>query len=491
MDLLRIPLRWSRPVELPELTLEPGPKGMQALARLRQAALRKGLIERAEQAKVPCWIGIDGRVVAGSIRLKGDYTDHVAGDKWSLRVELPVADPALGMSRFSVQHPATRGFHGEVLFHATMRWLDVLVPRYQLARVTLHGRSLGIMAVEEHCSAELAAAGERSGEVFVHFDDAMMFHGRHDHRDVAIVPFGPGRVKADPDLQAQCARAIALLRAFVDGELPASAVFDVDRLAAFLAGAELWGSWHTLRWHNLRFRYDPATDHLEPLAFDGNLQARYPIEWTVVTGVEIVTDMLADSRVYATFTRRLRQLCADVASGALIARLEQEQARVLPLLQSEFALLEPFDWEELRQRASFRSRLPIGELPSLEAFARGPLPVLAYLQVDDGVPVVELRNSGAVAQRVVALRWATRDGSRVTLPFLSRRSGALPALLPAKAGAATAPSLRIAGLCPPEARFDVVEVEFEGWDGPPLRTIANPPSPPAGTARAGTFARDR
>ena len=30
-------------------------------------------------------------------------------------------------------------------------------------------------------------------------------------------------------------------------------MFDVQTMSAFIAVAELWDSWHALRWHNLRF----------------------------------------------------------------------------------------------------------------------------------------------------------------------------------------------------------------------------------------------
>ena len=38
----------------------------------------------------------------------------------------------------------------------------------------------------------------------------------------------------------------------------------------FLAIADLWGGWHVLRWHTLRFYGNPVTRKLEPIGFDAN-----------------------------------------------------------------------------------------------------------------------------------------------------------------------------------------------------------------------------
>ena len=41
-------------------------------------------------------------------------------------------------------------------------------------------------------------------------------------------------------------------------------------MGRFLAVAEMWGAWHVLRWHNIRFYVNPVTLKLEPIAFDAN-----------------------------------------------------------------------------------------------------------------------------------------------------------------------------------------------------------------------------
>jgi hypothetical protein len=67
---------------------------------------------------------------------------------------------------------------------------------------------------------------------------------------------------------------VGLLRGFIEGTLPASEVFDVERIGGFIAVSQFWGAWHAIRWHNLRFYLNPMTMRLEPIAFDANVGYR-------------------------------------------------------------------------------------------------------------------------------------------------------------------------------------------------------------------------
>ena len=49
-----------------------------------------------------------------------------------------------------------------------------------------------------------------------------------------------------------------------------SEVFDIDRLSKFFALSDILGAEHGARWHNARFYFNPFTNLLEPISFDGN-----------------------------------------------------------------------------------------------------------------------------------------------------------------------------------------------------------------------------
>ena len=51
--------------------------------------------------------------------MKGDWIDHLIGDKWSFRIKLKGDKTIQGMKKFSIHHPITRGFINEWVYQKT------------------------------------------------------------------------------------------------------------------------------------------------------------------------------------------------------------------------------------------------------------------------------------------------------------------------------------------------------------------------------------
>jgi hypothetical protein len=472
--LAALPWRALAPVDAPRLELLVAPKHWRALAAMRGAALQKGLIEDSEQEEVPGRLRVHGEELPIDLRLKGDYTDHLQGDKWSFRIAIGGDAEFGGMRRFSVQDPRTKGFHGEVLLFATLRHLQVLAPRYRFVTAALNGADLGVMAVEEHVGKELLESqGRRDGPV-VHLDEAMFFAGRDDYREAGALVFGQKRLQKDPVFAAQTAVAVDLLRAFVDGVQPAGHVFAVEPLAGFLAATTFWGSWHGVRWHNLRFAFDPVAQRLEPIGFDGNLQMHRPLPSIVVHEEDLLRRVLADEAVLTAFHRRLRELCRAVDDGRLVRELQAAEAGALPILRKEFWLLEPFPLAELRERAAFFGALPLEALrpPGVP----GPLDLGAWTSAGALDATLELHNRGGEPVRVTAVRWVSRDSRGGRLSFQPRDAAALPLSI-APGGTAS-----VRGLLCADASM-VIELEFACGDAGGRTIVQRAPTNPRPTGR--------
>ena len=92
--------------------------------------------------------------VVRKLRLKGDYTDHLEGKKWSMRIHVKKKDQIFGMRRVSIQARRTRAFHAEAIVLEHYRREGVLAPRYAFVNVSVNGDDIGLMAVEESFSKE-------------------------------------------------------------------------------------------------------------------------------------------------------------------------------------------------------------------------------------------------------------------------------------------------------------------------------------------------
>ena len=258
------------------------------LEEKRAAALRLGLLVSADDDWVDAELTVPERPepLAVEVRLKGDWLDHLSGNKWSYRVK--IKDGAWrGMTVFSLQTPEARYFLHEWLLHQFYEQQDVLTTRYDFVELRIDGTSRGIYAYEEHFAKQLVEHRARREGPLVRFDEVGFWAGYRrqlettgdvDHyidqpeRRVAnaeVSAFGAKRVAGDPKLQRQYDRAADLLRGYQTGTLAASEVFDLDRTARFYATADLFGAYHGTVWHNQRFYFNPVTQRLEPIGYDG------------------------------------------------------------------------------------------------------------------------------------------------------------------------------------------------------------------------------
>lgn len=258
----------------------------QAMLDKRAEALETGILQTTDEDFAPAQIQLkDGPKLDAKIRLKGDWTDHLQGEKWSFRIHLKSDGQILRFRQFSLQTPETRNFINEWAFHQNLMEEGILTTRYDFVNVLLNGRLLGIYAIEEHFAPELIESQGRRQGVIIRFDEDLYWNnlanfwedGIHvdggswlatNESSADITTFQESKVALDPVLKAEADAARALLRAYQTGERPASEVFDVELMGRYFALTDLWGACHGVFWHNWRFYYNPVTGLLEPVAFD-------------------------------------------------------------------------------------------------------------------------------------------------------------------------------------------------------------------------------
>jgi len=430
--LARLPERIARNIlespEPPKIFIDIKFKHLEKLAAQRKDAFRIGMLIQGVDDFVPATIRAGDRSIPVRLRLKGDMLDHLRGEKWSFRIHTKGNEHLFGLRRFSIQHPGTRAYQNEVLFHETLRRLDVLAPRYFFVDVVVNGNDIGVMAVEEHPSKELLESNGRKDGIIIRFDESLLWASRaakgernarsggpfESYLTAPIDAFESSKVRDSEQLRSEYAIAAGLLRAFVDGTMKASEVFDVELIGRYLAAAELFGAWHAAGWLNERFYLNPFTMKLEPIGFDASIVDRFGLG-TIVTPDSLIKQMLDDALVRASFERTLRSLKEGVETGELIAHLKKVEQRALRDLRTEYLLLEGVDFDALEQRAR--------ELPYNAEFKvkAEPDPYPAYMlafTVQDGPQhYLELSNPLPHPVEVQALNWVDPSGRRE--PFKS------------------------------------------------------------------------
>ena len=278
---------------LPTVFLDIPFDSMMQIEEKRDEAFSIGILLSSDDDYVPATMRYnDEQTLDIKLRLKGDWVDHLEGEKWSFRIHVTEDDGAvLGMRRFSLQAPETRNFVSEWAYHQNLFLEDVLSTRYFFLNVVVNGEHKGIYALEESFTEDLLESQNRREGVIIRLDEDLMWVNRafFEKEDLfeatasytgffwqtegtqysEITPFRGNRVNNNEVLSQELETAMELLDSFNRGELSADQVLDEELWGRYYAISELWAAGHGAIWHNLRFYYNPVTGLLEPVAFDG------------------------------------------------------------------------------------------------------------------------------------------------------------------------------------------------------------------------------
>ena len=257
-----------------------------------------GRLIASEDDFVSADIRLNGAVTPVKLRLKGDLTDHLEDDKWSYRIKVKGDNTLYGLAEFSIQHPKTRNYLAEWVYHQALKREDIIALRYDFVEVSVNGKNQGIFALEEHFNSRLIEHNHRRAGPIIRLSEEQYWLqfgqvppstnsrllSSASFNAAPLDAFQSKTIATDSTFRQQYIRATTLFESLRLGEIRARDVFDIDKLAMYLAITELLGAEHSAIWHHMRFYYNPITGKLEPIGFDGN--AGNPLVTLTLTLIE-------------------------------------------------------------------------------------------------------------------------------------------------------------------------------------------------------------
>lgn len=276
-------------------------KSFKKLKKKRDKAVSVGILETQDSDYVPATVSFNGKDFDAEVRLKGDWTIHLEGDKWSFRVKLKNDKTILGMRKFSLHHPNTRRYLNEWLYHRAMKSEDLMGLRYGFVEGKIHIKSLhngyitkdvGMYAIEETFDKRAIENNKRKESVILKFSEDYWWNEVKKSKAIAdkfglnyndfmnydliskvkypILPFSESKVLEDSTLHNYFKISKNLLEDLRSNRINISDAFDIEKLAMDTALMNLFGAIHGTFAINVRYYFNPITSKLEPISFDGN-----------------------------------------------------------------------------------------------------------------------------------------------------------------------------------------------------------------------------
>ena len=380
---------------------------LEEIERVVEEARARGVILPEGNSYVPAEIDGGAGVFKAKVRIKGKLTDHVEGKKWSLRVIAKKDGGFKGMQRFSLQHPGTRNYLCDWLYHRLMKAEGVATLQYGFVRVRLNDDDLGIYAYEEHFGPELLARNGRVPGPLFRFDPALFWEHRLNemnkvrfdepfaaYQAASLDAFGSSELEKDKEAREQFEEAVALVDAFRRGHLSASEVFDADRIARHHAILDLIGGHHSMDWSDVKFYYDPLAKRVEPVSYESfsahgirTLAGSNKFIGRSDPGMDLHTQWFNDEALFRAYVQHLERVSRTTW-------LDSAFTAVQPALDSASATLyREFPYKELDRSVYYSNQKIIRKLldppKALHAYLgdNGPDTVRVTVVPIEGLPI--------------------------------------------------------------------------------------------------------
>lgn len=247
----------------------------------RKKAFENGILQASDNDWVKGIVVDNDEAMKAKMRLKGDWLDHLWGDKWSYRVKMKKDNAFNRLRIFSLQTPSARSYLLEWVTHKLFHENDVLTTRYGFIPLKFNNQPRGLYVWEEHFVKQLLEWNNRREGPIVKFSEDPFWQIQKMNINfkkwpvfpyypaATIIPFGQKKTVENDVLFKQYLSAQKLMNQYKYQQKKTHEIFDVDKLAKYYAMLELTHARHGMVWHNQRMYYNPVICKLEPIAFDG------------------------------------------------------------------------------------------------------------------------------------------------------------------------------------------------------------------------------
>ena len=131
--------------ELKKVELNIASAEFDSLKQYRKRAYSHNFIPKSSKVYLPAKLKLSETNYDVDVKLKGDWHDHIYGDKWSFKIK-STKDSTFS---FNLQKIEARNYLMEYVYHELLKKTRVLTTDYDFVNLFLNGKSMGVYVKEE------------------------------------------------------------------------------------------------------------------------------------------------------------------------------------------------------------------------------------------------------------------------------------------------------------------------------------------------------
>tara|TARA_Y100001970_G_C14246759_1_gene868879 strand:- start:183 stop:2702 length:2520 start_codon:yes stop_codon:yes gene_type:complete len=265
-------------------------KHYEKLALKREDALKNSELIKGNDDWVPATINYKNNKFKADISLKGLLSDHWFDQNWSFNVKIKDDKTIFGMAKFDLQHPRTRDFMNEWVYHKLLGNNDLINLRYKFLNIFINGTPKPIYALEEAFDKRLLENNKyREGLIFK----------IEENQNYEVIPYNRKKVLNDDNFRFQYYEVLKRIKLFNEGKINAEDIINIKKFGAIVAIADLLGNDHPILPPNIRFYFNPITGLIEPIGHDN--QWIKPLNELAITRATKDSSITKDNFIFSDF----------------------------------------------------------------------------------------------------------------------------------------------------------------------------------------------
>lgn len=334
------------------ITLNVSLESFKKIKQKRDSALIKRYMTNGKKDYVPVSIIWNKREIKGKLRLKGGMPDHYSDEKkWSFRIKIKEKN-GIPMKNLALQHPKTRNYLNEWIFQKYIKFIGLINIEYDFVKVILNNENLGIYAMEESFTDHIFKKNNLTkgpiikldkGKFITDYKDECLIENRDwfdfsndEYLNAKIDLYNDQEIDEDTSLRESFKRARELIYKYRNNEILANQIFDVKKMAKYIAAVNIFSAFHAINWNNMRFYFNPITCRLEPIAYDSNSSYYERVSPEKTEQLLMTRYLYNDTSFFISYVQELTRLSKGNELDSFFNSINEEMKEKRNILSSEF-----------------------------------------------------------------------------------------------------------------------------------------------------------